>query len=194
MMRTTFLDDLRVAGVAPESVDVVICTHLHVDHVGWNTRLDNGRWVPTFPRARHLFARREWEHWSHEEDVDTKRIMAAIVDQLPPEARDVLGQMWTQPQFFEALGSQIEMICESASEVLRADPPDYGSVPLVVMSAASSGQRRLQADAALARRSTRGRHVLAAESGHWIPLDAPQAVADAVTTMVAEIRSVRERS
>ncbi|PYN05883.1 MAG: hypothetical protein DME02_18035 [Candidatus Rokuibacteriota bacterium] len=75
MMRTTFLDDLRVAGVAPESVDVVICTHLHVDHVGWNTRLDNGRWVPTFPRARHLFARREWEHWSSERDEDTTRIM-----------------------------------------------------------------------------------------------------------------------
>jgi glyoxylase-like metal-dependent hydrolase (beta-lactamase superfamily II) len=53
----------------------VICTHLHVDHVGWNTRLDNGRWVPTFPRARHLFARREWEHWSSERDEDTTRIM-----------------------------------------------------------------------------------------------------------------------
>ena len=118
----------------------------------------------------------------------------APIWKLPPEARGVLGQMWTQPQFFEALGSQIEMICESASEVLRAGPPDYGDVPLVVMSAASSGQRRLLADAALARRSTRGRHVLAAESGHWIPLDAPQAVADAVTTMVAEIRRGRERS
>jgi len=75
MMRTTFLDDLRAAGVAPESVDVVICTHLHVDHVGWNTRLDGGRWVPTFPRARHLFARREWEHWSTERDDDTRQIM-----------------------------------------------------------------------------------------------------------------------
>ncbi len=118
----------------------------------------------------------------------------APIWKLPPEVRGVLGQMWTQPQFFEALGSQIEMICESASEVLRAGPPDYGDVPLVVMSAASSGERRLQADAALARRSTRGRHVLAAESGHWIPLDAPQAVADAVTTVVAEVRRVSERS
>ena len=79
MMRTTFLDDLRAAGVAPESVDVVICTHLHVDHVGWNTRLENGRWVPTFPRARHLFARREWEHWSAEREEDTQRIMADSV-------------------------------------------------------------------------------------------------------------------
>jgi glyoxylase-like metal-dependent hydrolase (beta-lactamase superfamily II) len=41
----------------------VLCSHLHVDHVGWNTRLDNGRWVPTFPNARYLIARREWDHW-----------------------------------------------------------------------------------------------------------------------------------
>jgi glyoxylase-like metal-dependent hydrolase (beta-lactamase superfamily II) len=79
MMRTTFLDDLRAAGFPPESIDVVICTHLHVDHVGWNTRLDSGRWVPTFPNARHLFARREWEHWSAEEADDTQRIMADSV-------------------------------------------------------------------------------------------------------------------
>jgi glyoxylase-like metal-dependent hydrolase (beta-lactamase superfamily II) len=79
MMRTTFLDDLAAAGVVPESVDVVLCTHLHVDHVGWNTRLENGRWVPTFPRARHLFGRREYEHWSSENDDDTRRIMADSV-------------------------------------------------------------------------------------------------------------------
>jgi glyoxylase-like metal-dependent hydrolase (beta-lactamase superfamily II) len=79
MMRTSFLEDLRAAGVPPESVDVVICTHLHVDHVGWNTRLEDGRWVPTFPRARHLFARQEWEHWSTENTDDTKRIMADSV-------------------------------------------------------------------------------------------------------------------
>jgi len=79
MMRTEFLSDLRAAGVPPESVDLVICTHLHVDHVGWNTRLENGRWVPTFPRARHLFARREFEHWSGEKDEDTRRILADSV-------------------------------------------------------------------------------------------------------------------
>jgi glyoxylase-like metal-dependent hydrolase (beta-lactamase superfamily II) len=79
MMRTSFLEDLRAAGFPPESIDVVVCTHLHVDHVGWNTRLDHGRWVPTFPRARHLFARQEWEHWSSERDEDTKRIMADSV-------------------------------------------------------------------------------------------------------------------
>ena len=79
MMHTSFLEDLASAGFPPESIDVVVCTHLHVDHVGWNTRLDGGRWVPTFPRARHLFARREWEHWSAETGDDTRRIMADSV-------------------------------------------------------------------------------------------------------------------
>jgi glyoxylase-like metal-dependent hydrolase (beta-lactamase superfamily II) len=58
-----WLETLRWAGVAPEDIDVVLCTHLHVDHVGWNTRLDNGRWVPTFPNARYLVAQREWDYW-----------------------------------------------------------------------------------------------------------------------------------
>jgi glyoxylase-like metal-dependent hydrolase (beta-lactamase superfamily II) len=105
MMRTAFLDDLTAAGVPPESVDVVVCTHLHVDHVGWNTRLENGRWLPTFPRARHLFARREWEHWSAEKDEDTRRIMAdsvqPIVDaglaQLVDMDHRISDEIWLQP-------------------------------------------------------------------------------------------------
>ena len=49
-----------------DSIDTVLCTHLHVDHVGWNTQLENGRWVPTFPKARYLFAKREYAHWENE--------------------------------------------------------------------------------------------------------------------------------
>ena len=45
-------------------LDVVLCTHLHLDHVGWNTRWDGARWVPTFPNASYLFGRFEWEHWT----------------------------------------------------------------------------------------------------------------------------------
>ena len=105
MLRTTFLDDLRAAGVAPEAVDIVICTHLHVDHVGWNTRLDGGRWVPTFPRARHLFTRREWEHWSREPDEDTRRIMddsvTPVLDaglaQLVDMDERVADELWLEP-------------------------------------------------------------------------------------------------
>ncbi len=57
-----FLDRLKDAGVSPEAVDYVLCTHLHLDHVGWNTRLQDGRWVPTFPHARYVFSRAEYEH------------------------------------------------------------------------------------------------------------------------------------
>ena len=62
-MRTTFLEDLASIGIAPGDVDTVLCTHLHFDHVGWNTRLVDGRWVPTFPNARDLFSRKEYDHW-----------------------------------------------------------------------------------------------------------------------------------
>ena len=58
-----YLADLARAGVHPEQVDYVLCTHLHWDHVGWNTRLADGRWVPTFPNARYVIARREYQHW-----------------------------------------------------------------------------------------------------------------------------------
>jgi glyoxylase-like metal-dependent hydrolase (beta-lactamase superfamily II) len=62
----SFLDDLAAAGVTPEQVDLVVITHMHVDHVGWNTRLVDGRWVPTFPSARYVFAGEEWSFWRHE--------------------------------------------------------------------------------------------------------------------------------
>lgn len=58
-----YLERLAAAGVTPEQVDVVCCTHLHGDHVGWNTRLHDGRWVPTFPNARYLMAEAEVRFW-----------------------------------------------------------------------------------------------------------------------------------
>ena len=61
--RSGFLERLAQAGVQPESIDLVFCTHLHVDHVGWNTRLLDGRWAPTFPNARYLIGRRELGYW-----------------------------------------------------------------------------------------------------------------------------------
>ncbi len=66
-LQTRFLEDLAAAGFPRESIDVVLCTHLHVDHVGWNTMLVDGRWVPTFPNARYLLGRTEFEYWQAEE-------------------------------------------------------------------------------------------------------------------------------
>lgn len=82
-----FLADLTAAGYPPESIDTVLCTHLHVDHVGWNTRLDaRGHWVPTFPNARHLFVRTEFEHWRSTSDASTgdDHYVAAFNDSVRP--------------------------------------------------------------------------------------------------------------
>ncbi|UZE50241.1 MBL fold metallo-hydrolase [Rhodopseudomonas sp. P2A-2r] len=62
-LQTTFLNDMTAAGFPPDSIDMVLCTHLHVDHVGWNTRLLDGKWVPTFSNARYVFGEREYAHW-----------------------------------------------------------------------------------------------------------------------------------
>ncbi len=64
MQNSPFIEELAGVGVHPEEVDFVLCTHLHVDHVGWNTRLLDGRWVPTFPNAKYIFSRNEFELWA----------------------------------------------------------------------------------------------------------------------------------
>ena len=69
MRRGTYLQDLEAAGVKPDEVDLVVCTHLHVDHVGWNTRLEGERWVPTFPKAKYIFVREEFAFWKAESDA-----------------------------------------------------------------------------------------------------------------------------
>jgi glyoxylase-like metal-dependent hydrolase (beta-lactamase superfamily II) len=65
-----FEKGLASAGLAFGDIDYVMCTHLHVDHVGWNTRLENGRWVPTFPKAKYLFADRELAYWTEQHGKD----------------------------------------------------------------------------------------------------------------------------
>ena len=71
----SFLGDLAKAGFPPDSIDTVLCTHLHVDHVGWNTRLIGGRWVPTFVNARYLFGDIEYAYWrNHSTEPDKAAI------------------------------------------------------------------------------------------------------------------------
>ena len=60
---SSWMQALKAAGVTVDDIDIVMCTHLHGDHVGWNTRLENGRWVPTFPNAKYLFSKKEYEYW-----------------------------------------------------------------------------------------------------------------------------------
>lgn len=68
---TKWMDGLAALGLTLADIDIVMCTHLHVDHVGWNTRLLKGRWVPTFPNARYLFSKKEFDYWKQRNDVTT---------------------------------------------------------------------------------------------------------------------------
>jgi glyoxylase-like metal-dependent hydrolase (beta-lactamase superfamily II) len=82
-MRTgdTYMRGLAAIGVAVDEVDFVMCTHLHADHVGWNTRLEDGRWIPTFPKARYLFAAGEYAYWLEQH---MKAPLPAMADSVLP--------------------------------------------------------------------------------------------------------------
>jgi pimeloyl-ACP methyl ester carboxylesterase len=121
----------------------------------------------------------------HQEDEG----VLAPVWKLPPEARRPLRWFWTQPKFFEALGSQIGSVCQSAREVEDSVGAGYGNLPLVTISSSNPDTVRARRQENLARLSSRGRHIVASASGHWIPLDQPQIVIDAIADMVRTIGS-----
>ncbi len=79
-----YIARLAAAGCRPEDVDVVLCTHLHVDHVGWNTQLRDGRWVPTFPKARYLMGRADLDHWTAEAARDPAVNHGSFADSVLP--------------------------------------------------------------------------------------------------------------
>lgn len=122
-----FLSDLAAAGFPPDSIDTVLCTHLHVDHVGWNTMLRDGKWVPTFPRARYLMGRAEYKYWRD----DTRR----------PDMQHILGDS-VNPILDAGLATLVEMdhqVCDGISLV-----PTVGHTPgHVSVMIESRGERAL---------------------------------------------------
>jgi glyoxylase-like metal-dependent hydrolase (beta-lactamase superfamily II) len=125
-LHTSFLEHMQAAGWPPESVDAVLCTHLHVDHVGWNTRLENGRWVPTFARARYFVGRAEYAHWSAEATAEQRAVLDDSV----------------QPIFDAGLAQLVESDAQLTPEIrLRPTPghtPGHVSVEI-----SSRGERAL---------------------------------------------------
>jgi glyoxylase-like metal-dependent hydrolase (beta-lactamase superfamily II) len=81
-LQTSFLADLAAAGYPRETIDTVVCTHLHVDHVGWNTMLVDGIWVPTFPNARYLLGHIEFAHWTAQHERENTA--AVLADSVTP--------------------------------------------------------------------------------------------------------------
>ncbi len=113
----------------------------------------------------------------------------APIWRLPQEARKPLRQFWTEEKFYDALGNQIETICISAAETLEAGANGYGDVPLITISSTDPGDYRLRQQEALARLSTRGRHIVATNSGHWIPLDEPATVIAAIRDVLGQVKA-----
>ena len=81
MSGDSYMRSLAAHGLTVDDIDFVMCTHLHTDHVGWNTRLENGRWVPTFPKARYLFADLEFDFWKAKNEQEP---VPWIVDSVLP--------------------------------------------------------------------------------------------------------------
>lgn len=116
-----FLEDLTAAGFAVESIDTVLCTHLHVDHVGWNTRLVDGKWVPTFPRAKYLMGRAEYDHWTTVKDR--------------PDMAHILSDSVT-PIVEAGLASFVEMDAQLTPEISLVPTPGHtpGHVSVMIRS------------------------------------------------------------
>jgi len=112
--------------------------------------------------------------------------MLASVNKLPAALRPVIRAHWCRPHYFRAVASQIEALPESAAQV--AATGDYGSIPLVVLSASNPAPDRVAEQEVVARLSTRGSHRVAEQSGHWIQLDQPQLVIDVVREIVEAAR------
>jgi len=103
-LQLPFLNDLKNAGYPAESIDRVVCTHLHVDHVGWNTTLKNNKWVATFPKAKYLIGGTEWDFFSRTEDpflkdpVDdsVRPIMAEGMTELVDAKYKITDEVWLE--------------------------------------------------------------------------------------------------
>jgi len=91
--KSDFLANLAAVGVAPEDVDVVVCTHVHGDHVGWNTRLVDGDWRPTFGNARYLIARADFDYWNPVNGHQT-RLADVFADSVAPVHQAGLTDLW----------------------------------------------------------------------------------------------------
>jgi len=104
-LQLPFLDDLAKAGHPADSIDYVLCTHLHVDHVGWNTRLKDGKWVPTFEKARYIVGGTEWDYWSNFEGKDMRDpvedSVRPVIDsghaQLVDSTYRLTDEVWLEP-------------------------------------------------------------------------------------------------
>ncbi len=194
-LQTRFLDELAAAGYARESIDTVLCTHLHVDHVGWNTMWTDGRWVPTFPNARYLVHAQEWAYWQAEAEGEHRQIMndsvqpivdAGLMDEVATDHR-VCEQVQLEPTPGHTPGHVSVRISSGGQQALitgdfmhhpcQMQHLDWGSTADFDPAAAKATRSRMLARLADDQTLVIGTHFAAptagrvkphAEGGYWL--------------------------
>ena len=127
-LQTNFLADLETAGYPASSIDTVLCTHLHVDHVGWNTTLVDGQWIATFPSARYLLGEAEWRYWDGVESsgpvlADSVRpvLDAGLVDFVGMDHR-LCDEVWLEPTPGHTPGHvSVRIACQGDEALITGD-------------------------------------------------------------------------
>ncbi|MBZ5694770.1 MAG: MBL fold metallo-hydrolase [Acidobacteriia bacterium] len=148
-LQTAFLEDMKAAGFPPETIDTVLCTHLHFDHVGWNTRLVNGKWVPTFPKARYLFGRREWE-WCEtvlrDKTLDVRHILDSVQPILDAGLADLVetnhrltDELWLEPSHGHTPGHVSLHIASRGQEAIITGDVFHNPIQIVEPDICSIG-------------------------------------------------------
>jgi glyoxylase-like metal-dependent hydrolase (beta-lactamase superfamily II) len=132
MLSTNYMRDMQAEGYQPEDMDFVLCTHLHVDHVGWNTRLVDGKWVPTFPNAKYIMGKKDLDFWGSidaETDIDFMQVQRQVFeDSLVPVINAGLAQPVVAP----------EIICEGV-RLISTPGHTPGHVSVVLESEGQTG-------------------------------------------------------
>jgi glyoxylase-like metal-dependent hydrolase (beta-lactamase superfamily II) len=182
-----FMERFRAAGFDPADVDLVVYTHLHVDHVGWSTHWAGDRWAPTFPQARHLFVTPELEYFralpegdnpAIEEDTIAPIFDAGLADMVEIDADLGLG-LRLEPTVGHTPG-HASLWIESGGEtaLVTGDfihhPVQCSDPSLSFVSDADSAQAERTRRAMLGRLGTEGHltfgtHFATAPVGHVVP-------------------------
>jgi glyoxylase-like metal-dependent hydrolase (beta-lactamase superfamily II) len=132
MLSTNYMRDMQAEGYQPEDMDFVLCTHLHVDHVGWNTRLVDGKWVPTFPNAKYIMDKKDLDFWGSidaDTDIDFMQVQRQVFeDSLMPVINAGLAQPVDAPS----------IICEGV-RLISTPGHTPGHVSVVLESEGQTG-------------------------------------------------------
>ncbi|MEU6678761.1 MBL fold metallo-hydrolase [Streptomyces sp. NPDC046925] len=190
-LNTDYLTRLTEAGFAPETVDLVVLTHLHTDHVGWNTSVQDGSWVPTFPNARYVTTRTEWDYWAGADMDEARRQMfrdsvhpikdAGLLDlvDVASEGTDIAPGVRLRPAPGHTPGQvAVELTSRGESALITGDcihhpvqltHPDLGSCVDIDPAAAAGTRHALLASLSGTRTLLLGSHFPPPTAGHVIP-------------------------